>query len=79
MNLKNNQSSGVDITKYRYIVRGYEDIKAMFKPSVEEFVVTREELDNIVNATVSKGYCVIVIPTYMIYDDLSALRSGVHI
>jgi hypothetical protein len=79
MNLKNNQSGGIDITKYKYIVRGYEDIKTMFKPNTEEFVTTREELDSVVNNTVSKGYCVVVIPTYMIDDDLSTLRSGVHI
>jgi len=79
MNLKNNQSEGIDITKFKYIVRGYEDIKTMFKPLSEEFVKNREELDTSVNAMVSKGYCVVVIPTYMIDDELSALRSGVHL
>lgn len=79
MNSINNPSQGIDLLNYRWVVRATIDLTPGMKPEREEFVNSREHLDTIVNDMVSKGYCVHILPAYIVAENFQLYKSGMII
>lgn len=79
MSSQNNPSQGIDLLNYRWVVRATLDLTPGMRPEKEAFVNTREELDSTINDMVSKGYCVHILPAYIVAENFELYKSGMII
>lgn len=79
MNSMNNPSHGIDLTNFRWVVRASLDMTPGMKPEKEAFVNSWEELDKVIRELVGNGYCVYILPAYIVAENFDLYKSGMII